>query len=282
MDKRHVPVTMGSGSATTVDLPGLRISDVWFPPGARLPDHTHDRAIFAITLEGFLDSRLRGHELACDAASVWTEPAEERHSNRIGTRGARVVVIMPDTRDQDLLRPCVGLLEAVNHRRDGGVASVARRMAAELRSGDAPGRLALHGLALEALALGARAVNHRRREEALPPWLLRARDLVHDRFREGLELRTIAEQVGIEPAMLAQTFRARFGTAIGSYQRRLRLDWAAAELATTNEALGRIALRAGFYDQAHFTRHFRSHTGQTPGAYRRAHRDPSQTLDTPR
>ena len=274
MAQRHVPVTMGSGSATTVDLPGLRISDVWFPPDARLPDHTHERAIFAITLEGFIDSRLRGHELACDAASVWTEPAEERHNNRIGTQGARVLVIMPEVRGQDLLGPCVRLLEAVNHRRDGGVASVARRMVAELRSGDAPGRLALHGLALEALALGARAVNRRRSDEALPPWLVRARDLVHDRFREGLELRAIAEEVGIEPARLAQTFRARFGAAIGSYQRRLRLDWAAAELATTDVPLGRIALRAGFYDQAHFTRHFRSHTGQTPGAYRRAHRDP--------
>jgi AraC-like DNA-binding protein len=30
-------------------------------------------------------------------------------------------------------------------------------------------------------------------------------------------------------------------------------------------------LQAGFYDQSHFTRHFRRHTGQTPGEFRRTH-----------
>ena len=274
MDEEHVPVSMGSGWSVTMDLPALRISDVWFPPGAFLPDHTHDRAIFAVTLDGFLDSRLSGHELACDRSSVWTEPAEERHSNRVGTQGARVLVMMPDVAGEELLRPCGTMLEAVNHWRDGGVASLARRMVPELRAGDAPGRMALHGLALEALALGARS-GRRRTRDPLPAWLRTARDLVHDRYRERLELGQIAREVGVEPTQLARAFRARFGAPLGTYQRTLRLDWAADQLASTDEPLGCIALRAGFYDQAHFTRHFRGHTGQTPGAYRRLHRNGS-------
>lgn len=271
MPGAHVPVTMGSGYSTSVDLPALRVSDVWFPPGASLPDHTHDRAIFAVTLQGFLDSRLIGRELACDASSVWTEPAEERHSNRIGTGGARVLVILPDTRQEELMRPCVSMLDGVHHWHDAGVASVARRMIAELRAGDAPGRMALHGLALEALALGARGAQRTRASVDPPAWLTRARDLVHGRFLDCLQLGEIAREVGVDAAKLAQAFRVRFGAPIGTYQRRLRLEWAARELVTTEEPLGRIALRAGFYDQAHFTRHFRAHSGQTPGAFRRAH-----------
>ena len=271
MDEEHVPVTMGSGRSTTVDLPALRISDVWFPPGARLPDHTHDRAIFAVTLEGLLDSRLPGHELSCDVASLWTEPAEERHSNLVGTRGARVLVIMPDPAADEVLQPCARMLESVNHWRDGGAASVAGRMVAELHAGDAPARLALHGLALEALALGVRGGSRARMRAALPTWLRCARDLVHDRFRERLELAGIAREVGVDPTTLARAFRAAFGAPLGTYQRRLRLDWAARQLAGTDQPLGRIALQAGFYDQAHFTRHFRDHTGQPPGAWRRAH-----------
>jgi AraC family transcriptional regulator len=164
------------------------------------------------------------------------------------------------------------MLETVNHWRDGGVAGIGRRMQAELRAGDAPARMALHGLALEALALAVRSGVRGRTHDGMPPWLRTARDLVHDRYRERLELGDVAREVGVEPTRLAKAFRAGFGAPLGTYQRRLRLEWAAGRLATTDEPLGRIALQAGFYDQAHFTRHFRRHTGQTPGAYRRVHR----------
>jgi AraC-like DNA-binding protein len=32
-----------------------------------------------------------------------------------------------------------------------------------------------------------------------------------------------------------------------------------------------VAAAAGFYDQAHFTRHFKRHTSVTPAAYARSH-----------
>jgi AraC family transcriptional regulator len=272
MPERHVPISMGSTRSLTLELPALRISDVWFPPGAQLPEHTHDRPIFAVALEGFLDSRLPRHELSCDAASVWTEPAEERHSNRVGLAGARVVAILPDPAREELLRPCGRLLEAVHHWRHGGVASLARRMLPELRAGDAPARLAVQALALEALALGLRSGVPADADTRPPAWLMRARDILHDRWSDDLEITDLARELGVEPARLARAFRARFHLPLGTYQRRLRLDWAAEQLATTDVALGRVALRAGFYDQAHFTRHFRRHTAQTPGDYRRTHR----------
>jgi AraC family transcriptional regulator len=163
------------------------------------------------------------------------------------------------------------MLEEVNHWRDGGIGGIARRMAAELCAGDAAAALALNGLALEAIALGLRRGSLIEESEIAPDWLMLARDFVHDRYRESFDLAEIADAIGVEPARLARAFRRRFGAPIGTYQRRLRLDWAAGELATTAEPLGRIALRAGFYDQAHFTRHFRRHTGQTPGVYRSTH-----------
>jgi AraC-like DNA-binding protein len=45
---------------------------------------------------------------------------------------------------------------------------------------------------------------------------------------------------------------------------------AARELAETAEPLSEIALRAGFYDQSHFTNVFRRTLGVTPSAYRAA------------
>ena len=82
----------------------------------------------------------------------------------------------------------------------------------------------------------------------------------------------------VHPVLLARAFRTYFGTSPGRYLRRLRLDWAAAELLATQRRLADIALQAGFADQSHFTRAFRRHTGLTPGQYRLAlsnHRPPS-------
>jgi AraC family transcriptional regulator len=54
---------------------------------------------------------------------------------------------------------------------------------------------------------------------------------------------------------------------VWQYSRRLRLEWAAAQL-TEQRSLAQIAVEAGFAGQSHFTRAFRRHFGVTPGRYR--------------
>jgi AraC-like DNA-binding protein len=48
------------------------------------------------------------------------------------------------------------------------------------------------------------------------------------------------------------------------------VEQAARELAETDEPLSEIALRAGFYDQSHFSNVFRRVLGVSPAAYRAA------------
>ena len=269
MTQRSEPISLGSPRFRTVDLPGVQISDVWFPQGAALPKHTHDRSVFAVAVEGSIDSRMRRRTLECGPTSVWTEPAGEAHENRVGEEGARGVAILPEA-EEPMLGSCAPLLDGVHHLRHGGVTDLARRILAELPLDDEPSRLTLHGLALEALGLGLRARTDV--EPTLPGWLKTAREVVHDRFREGLEIAEIAEIAGVDATTLARTFRRCFHVPLGTYQRRLRLHRAADELRNTDNPLSMIALSAGFYDQSHLTRHFRKHFGRTPGAYRREHR----------
>lgn len=272
MTRRPEPVSLGSPRFRTVNLPGLQISDVWFPPRATLRRHTHDRAVFAVAMGGSIDSHMHRHTLECEVTTVWTEPAGESHENRVGDSGARVLAILPKA-EEAVLGPCAPLLDEVNHLRHGGVTDLARRMLSEMGETDAPSRLTLHGLALEALAIGLRARTTPDGGRRLPEWLEAARDLVHDRFRDGLEIAEIAEIVGVDASRLARAFRRRFGVPLGRYQRRLRLEWAAERLRSTDTPLSMIALDAGFYDQSHLTRHFRRHLGRTPGAYRIERRD---------
>jgi AraC-like DNA-binding protein len=54
--------------------------------------------------------------------------------------------------------------------------------------------------------------------------------------------------------------------------RRLRVEWAASRLVSSDTPLSRLALEAGFVDQSHFTRAFKGRFGITPARYRTAHR----------
>jgi len=270
----HAPVTLGSSRSRCVDVDGLLVTWVRFPPLLKLPLHTHERATVAVILHGSFDGLMRHASHPCPASTLLTEPPGELHGNLFERAGADVLTVQPDPGRLDLLEPFAGVLGQVNQLRDLGVASVARRAASELRMPDTITPFAVEGLVLELLALAARlrdsdAIGAERRS---PRWLGEARALVHDRYRENLRLADLAGAVGVHPVHLARVFRLRYGTPLGSYARGLRLTWAAGRLIDSGDPIAQIALEAGFYDQSHFTRTFKQHFGLTPHAYRLAAR----------
>jgi AraC family transcriptional regulator len=236
-----------------------------------LPLHTHERATVAVILNGSFDGLMRGASRPCPVATMITEPPGEPHGNQFELAGADVLTVQPDPGRAELLEPFAGVLGEVNHVRDLGVASMARRAAGELRVPDAVTPLAVEGLVLELLALAARLrkASVLGTERRPPHWLGEARALLHDRFRENLRLADIATEVGVHPVHLARVFRLSYGTPVGAYARGLRLTWAAARLRDSGDGIAQIALEAGFFDQSHFTRAFKQHFGFTPLAYRR-------------
>lgn len=88
-------------------------------------------------------------------------------------------------------------------------------------------------------------------------------------YRRPLTVGDLARRAGLSPSQLQREFRRLFGMTVGDYVLRLRLLMARRRLRATTDAVGRIAADCGFYDQAHFTRAFKKHTGQTPLDYRR-------------
>ncbi|MGH7612613.1 MAG: AraC family transcriptional regulator [Gemmatimonadales bacterium] len=265
-----VPITMGASGSATLSLDDFLVTEAMFPARERLLPHVHDRATLAIMLDGCFDLGITHRVYACEPGSAVTEPAQERHGNVFGTAGARVVVIQPDPLAVAGLGACARLFEAVHYARRSPICGYARRIVRELRAPDSATPLAVEGLVLEVLALASR---QDRREPPLrraPPWLARARDELHARFRDPPRVRELADAAGVHPDHLARAFRSRFGVPVGSYVRRLRLDWAATRLEAAEEPIARIALEAGFADQSHFTRAFKRYSGLTPAEYRHA------------
>jgi AraC family transcriptional regulator len=258
---------MGSALFRSMALDDFEVVEAWFPPGERLPRHTHDRACVAVMLEGSFDLSIAGRVLPCPPSAVATEPAGERHANRIGWSGAHVVVIQPDPGRTDLLRPFASALEHASHRFHAGITARATRLSRELDRPDDLASLAAEAAVLEILVVLGRVA--RNAERLPPPWLLRARDLIHARFRDPLRIADVACEADVHPGHLARAFRQHFHMTLGSYVRTLRLEWVAARLLGSEESLASIASAAGFADQSHLTRAFKVYSGLTPHAYRR-------------
>lgn len=263
-----VPITMGASGAATLALDDFNVTDAGFPAAERLPPHIHDRASLAVMLDGSFDLSIVHRMLACEPGSFVTEPAEERHGNILGTRGAHVIVVQPDPTAVAELGVCGRLFEEVHHVRRSPGSGVAWRIAHELRAPDAVTPLAVEGLVLELLALCSRQDRLDTGLRRSPRWLTQTRERLHAHFRDPPRIRELAFAAGVHPDHLARAFRARFGVPIGAYVRRLRLDWAAARLETAELTIVQVALEAGFADQSHFTRAFKRLTGLTPAEYR--------------
>jgi len=102
-----------------------------------------------------------------------------------------------------------------------------------------------------------------------PPWFRRLLDRLHSRSDQPLRVTDLAHEAGVHPVYLARVFRKRHRGTIGDYVRWLRLARSIELMRHRERPLADIALEAGFYDQAHFSRTFRSGLGRSPAAYRR-------------
>jgi AraC family transcriptional regulator len=252
-----VAVSDGTSRRASLTTGRFRVSEVAFPPNRRLPWHAHPLGCIAVVADGVVDKRFARFEAGAETGAMITMPAEEPHEDRFGRAGALIVVVES--------RTFAGQVSCAPHPE---AALLATRIRRELADPDLFSPFAVEGLALELTALAGR----RRFPARAETWAERARDLLLERFRERVPPSEIADELGVHPAHLARVFRARYGESVGEFTRRLRLQWAAQELAAADLPLAVLAVEAGFCDQSHFTRAFGRHYGVTPARFRAMHR----------
>jgi AraC family transcriptional regulator len=100
----------------------------------------------------------------------------------------------------------------------------------------------------------------------------RVRDYIDSHITGPLLVADLCALVQRSEAHFSRYFKRTFGESPHSFVVRRRIELAAQYMLTTDAPLSDIALRCGFTDQAHLCKHFRQAAGQTPAAWRRAHR----------
>ena len=260
----------GDWVRSTGPIDGVELLQAWFGGRGYAP-HRHDTYGICVTDLGLQEFDYRGGVERSSPGQVTILHPDEKHDGRAGTDagfGYHIVYVDP-ARIGEALSAITGRARPLPFARDA-VADrplLARAIRDAFRSGLEP--LARDAVILRfaegLLAEDASASSDRAPLRLDFAALARARELLESRRSvvRSVELESVA---GLSRFELARQFRALYGTSPYRYSLQRRLDFAREQL-QRGQPLVRVALAAGFADQAHFTRMFASVYGMPPGRY---------------
>jgi len=242
----------------------------------RYTRHAHETFTFALIESGIEEFSYGGSLRRAGPGGVALLNPDMVHTGQAGTPdGWAYRVLYPDpglvagvAAELGWLRGTPSFPETVVY--DARSARLLRAAHIAAEHGD---RLASSSLLRAALAGLLRA--HARPGDRSAPGLDRSptavrtvRDLLADRLADPPSLDDLARQCGMSSFALVRAFRAETGLPPHAYVNHLRVRLAR-RLLDGGLAPADVAVRAGFADQAHLTRHFKRVVGVPPGAYQR-------------
>ena|SRR3982751_2522027 len=244
------------------------VTETFYPSGMRQGRHRHDSAAMSFVLSGQYQECIGRQADSRSPSTLVYHPAGESHAV---TFESDVRIVGVEIRSQRKPVLTADSLDRSASHRSVLVAWLGVRLGREMARFDSASVLAIKGILSEMLAEGSRA-KVLREEKRCAAWLAKATDFVHDNFTCNLRLEDVAEIAGVHSAHLSRVFRQKMGCTVGEYMRRLRFEFACQQILSTERPLCEVASEAGFADQSHFHRLFRSRLGVTPYTYKKLHR----------
>ena len=245
----------------------LNLLETAYSPADRLEKHAHHLPYICFVLQGgFTEFYSGNRSFECQKSVFIFHPAGETHADSFHA-ATRCFNIQLNADWQKRIEYNHSALDIQVYLQPGIVGQLAARLYNEFYRQDDISALVIEGLTLEILG----EITRPKVKKFIDPprWLKEAHTIICDRFRENLTLSEIAKTVSIHETHLAREFRHYFACTIGEHIRRLRIEYCCRRLSLSSATIAEISLEAGFFDQSHFARTFKSYTGMTPGKYRR-------------
>lgn len=248
------------------EVGGVVLSEATYSAGLWVPKHDHEHPFFSFCTKGEAGSFRNNEERKC---KLIYHPGGETHQEHQRRQAGRSFYVELGPALQARFKDFGPPVENLYFSR--GISNLlAARLYREFHERDHSSNIAIEGLILQILAEADRYRTRARRSTSR--WLLKAQEIVHDEFANGLSLSEIASRVSVHPVYLAAEFRRVYGCTIGDYIRRLKVEKACDQLRISESSLADIAAELGFSHQAHFSRIFKSYIGITPSQYRKQSR----------
>jgi AraC family transcriptional regulator len=223
---------------------------------------------FSIILRGAYRETSGNRVRECKPATLLFHPEGELHADQFHQGYCRVFSFEIGAQWLARARQCSVELVGPIQFPTGPAVWLATKLYRELYAADDASSLVVEGLLLEILAEISRK-RSRTGARQPPRWLKDARDLLLANFSESLSLDAVAKTVEIHPVHLSREFRRFYHHSIGEYVRKLRIEFACNQIASSDRPFFEIAAAAGFADHGHFTRNFKRFTSLTPSQYRK-------------
>lgn len=247
----------------TFSGPQFLLAERFYEANTSIPLHRHDTPYFCFIVSGGLSERVGEHVWECTVFDGISNFVGEAHADHFTCPSRTFSVEVCAS----MLKGCRPGCQRTSPRliRGGRLAWRGLSLYTEFVRGHGDVQDGVESLVWELLAEPLAT-------DATPPgWLRRVRNAIDGSFREPFALESLAQLGGVHVVHLARTFHRYYGSTVGSYVRRLRIDFACRELVRSARPVSAIAQDAGFHDQSHFTRTFRSALRFTPAQFRRIH-----------
>jgi AraC family transcriptional regulator len=251
------------------DLDGFRMTESLYPARLSQPRHSHTLPSCSFVLTGTYLETFGARPAMRQPSTLVFHPPQESHAVEFQDRPVRILSVRIDAPRVSYFTAHSAIFESHLCSRTETINWIGHRLYKEFRYADDLSTLAVEGLVCEALVETARA--RARSEDSSPRWLRQAEEFVRDNFSQPFRFEDVAKAAGVHAAHLSRVFRRKHGCTVGEFVRRLRLEFAVEAIVNRKSSLADIASAAGFSDQSHLTRTFRSHFGVTPSEYRRLH-----------
>lgn len=249
----------------TVVLDGISLNDADYVH-EKVDWHYHENAYFTLLLRGGMIEGNRKEVYECSSGSLLFHHWQDPHYNicsKQNTRGFHIELTPDWFKKMDLNSgPAGGSSRIVDPKLKLLMYSILRETKLERPAKQ---------INIDALLLGffgLMAGTIKTESQRKPAWVGKVRDVLHTNH-EGWTLIGLATLANVHPVHLSREFPKYFQASLGDYVRSIKLQKALALMNNKNLSLTEISAEAGFADQSHFIRAFKSSQQITPLQFRK-------------